>query len=72
MPDGLPEKLKQAILDIFEENNNHPLSLNELIPLLDKKVGNGEINYELTGIVIQEMENNIKITRHPDNKVSMP
>jgi len=69
MSDGLPEKIKQAILDIFEDNNN-PLSFNELIFLIDRKIGNGEINDQLTEAVIKEMRDGFKIKIHSDGKIS--
>ena len=68
---NLIENIKQAVRDIFRENGNKPLEMEELILLVDKKLRNGEIDTELTAISIDIMLDRFELTRLPDNKLKL-
>jgi len=68
---SLIERIKQAIRDIFKKNNNTPLLTEELVPLVDKKIGNGEINEGLTVAAIETMLDRFELVQLPNTKLEL-
>lgn len=69
MSADLREKIKQAIRDIFKENDNKPLTTEELAALIDWKLSNGEINDEFVKKVIDVMQDQFELIVMPNRKL---
>lgn len=69
MSTDLREKIKQAIRDIFKENDNKPLTTEELAALIDWKLSNGEINDEFVKKVIDVMQDQFELIVMPNGKL---
>lgn len=69
MSADLREKIKQAIRDIFKENDNKPLTTEELAALIDWKLSNGEINDEFVKKVIDAMQDQFELIVMPNGKL---
>lgn len=71
MSDGLIENIKKAIRDILKENDDNPLGTDELVPLVDKKLSDGEINEQLVVTAVDIMLNQFELIRLSDGKLKL-
>ena len=65
------EKVKQAIRDTFKENDNQPLTLKELILLIDQKLSNGEIVDNLADSAVKQMLDDFELFQLPDDNLAL-
>jgi len=66
---NIVEKIKQAIRNIFKENNGEPLDLKELVLLVNKQLSDGEINTELVLMTVDIMRKRFELIKKPGNKI---
>lgn len=66
---NIVEKIKQAIRNIFKENNGEPLDLKELVLLVNKQLSDGEINTELVLMTVDIMCERFELIKKPGDKI---
>ncbi len=65
----LMHKLEEAIRNIFLKNENQPLSIPEIILGIEKELGNGEIDAQLTAQIIEGMQEEFYLLQTPTGKL---
>ena len=66
---NIVEKIKQAIRNIFKENNGEPLDLKELVLLVNKQLSDGELNTELVLMTVDIMCERFELIKKPGDKI---
>ena len=67
----LAHKIEESIHNIFIENKNQPLNVQEIVLRVDKKLGNGEIDNELTKQIIEKMQDRFVLHELPSGKLAL-
>jgi len=65
----LIHKIEEAIHNIFLENKNQPLDVQEIILKVEKGLRNGEIDAELTKQIIENMQDGFALLTAPSGKL---
>lgn len=64
----LMHRIEEAIHAIFLENKNQPLDIDEIVLAVEKKLGNGEVDENLTKQIIESMQDRFALLQMPDGK----